>query len=187
MRCVSATASQSSRTFSCDPTPRTTRDVGLGGRRVSRLCPRRPGDARPSVFFTELLPRIEDANELRLTLYVIYALARRKGYPRFVTLRELRAEGPLVASMEDRGEDAAAGLGEALAAAVERGSLLRLEVERGGREETLVFLNSPADRRAVALIEQGQLPLGRPLPPESRRRRHSDTTSSTCTRRTSAP
>ena len=47
----------------------------------------------PSVFFSELLPQIEDAAELRVTLYLFYALGRRKGYPRFVTERELRAEG----------------------------------------------------------------------------------------------
>ena len=40
---------------------------------------------RPNVFFSELLSQIEDEAELRVTLYVFYALGRRKGYPRFVT------------------------------------------------------------------------------------------------------
>jgi DnaD/phage-associated family protein len=124
--------------------------------------------AVPSVFFSELLPRIEDADELRVTLYVLYALGRRKGYPRFVTERELRAEAPLLASLGDGGDEPAhERLKRGLDAAVERGSLLRLAVEHEGREEALVFLNSPSDRRAIALIEQGRLDLGRPLPAES--------------------
>ena len=52
----------------------------------------------PSAFFSELLPLIEDASELRVSVYLFFALGRRHGYPRFVTERELRAEGPLQAS-----------------------------------------------------------------------------------------
>ncbi len=121
----------------------------------------------PSVFFTELLPQIEDEAELRVILYVIYALGRRKGYPRFVTEAELRAEGPLLASLGDGADEAAvAALSRGLAGAVERGSLLAQEVEKDGRGETLYFLNTPSDRRAIALIREGRLDLGRPLPAE---------------------
>ena len=126
--------------------------------------------AIPSAFFTELLPLIEDADELRVTLYVIYALGRRKGYPRFVTLRELRAESPLLASLGNASDGATiARLERGLAGAFERGGLLRLDLEVGGRpeQETLVFLNAPSDRRARERIRRGQLELGRFLPHES--------------------
>ncbi len=43
--------------------------------------------AVPSVFFSEVMPQIDDPDELRVTLYVIYALGRHRGYPRFVTAR----------------------------------------------------------------------------------------------------
>ena len=121
--------------------------------------------AVPSLFFSQLLPVIEDVDELRVTLYVIYALGRRKGYPRFVTERELRAEAPLLASLGD-GQPAAEHLGRGLELAVARGTLLRLDVESEGRTEALVFLNTPSDRRAVGLIREGRIDLGRPLPPE---------------------
>lgn len=120
--------------------------------------------AVPSVFFSELLPLIDDEDELRVTLYVIYALGRRKGYPRFVTQAELQAESPLYATLGD-GDEAAARMSRGLAAAVERGSLLRLGVEQEGRTETLYFLNSPSDRRAVEQIRDGLIDLGRALPP----------------------
>ena len=125
--------------------------------------------AVPSVFFSELLPLIEDEAELRVTLYAFYALGRRKGYPRFVTERELRAESPLLASLGDGGSvPALDGLQRGLEAAVERGSLLRLDVEGdGGRREQLFFLNTPSDRRAVELIRTRQLDIGRTLPVES--------------------
>src|SRR3972149_1312115 len=55
----------------------------------------------PSLFFSELLPQIDDEAELRVTLYAFYALGRRKGYPRFVTESELRGGGPLLAAPGD--------------------------------------------------------------------------------------
>ena len=116
--------------------------------------------AVPSVFFSELLPRIEDEAELRVTLYVIYALGRRKGYPRFVTAKELGAEAPLLAALGDSGTAVERGL----AAAVARHSLLAIEVERDGRQDALYLLNTPTDRNAVESIRQGRLDLGRPLP-----------------------
>jgi DnaD/phage-associated family protein len=129
-----------------------------------------PANARatavPSVFFSELLPRIEDEAELRVTLYVIYALGRRKGYPRFVSERELRAEAPLLASLGE--DDEALGrLRQGLDAAVERASLLRVDVEHAGHEESLYLLNTPSDRRAAAQIRAGSIELGRPLAPDA--------------------
>jgi DNA replication protein len=122
----------------------------------------------PSTFFSELLPRIEDPDELRVTLYAFYALGRRKGYPRFVTRTELLAEAPLLASLGDGGEPLAhERLARGLLLSVERGTLLAVEVEHDGRVDCLYFLNTPSDRRAVDLIRRGDLDFGRPLPSPS--------------------
>jgi DnaD/phage-associated family protein len=126
----------------------------------------------PSLFFSAVLPLIEDASELRVTLYLFYALGRRHGYPRFVTERELRAEGPLLASL---GEEPVAELEKGLALAVERGTLIRLDLERPGGVEALLTTNTPANRRVFAQVRDGRLPLGRPLageaaPPAPQRR-----------------
>jgi DnaD/phage-associated family protein len=124
--------------------------------------------AVPSVFFSELLPQIENEAELRVTLYVIFALGRRKGYPRFVTERELRADGTLLASLGDGGDELPLSLlKRGLTEATERGTLLSLETEWQGRGETLYFLNAPAGRRAVEGIRAGRIDFGRPLPAES--------------------
>ena len=84
----------------------------------------------PNILFSHLLPQIEDADELRLTVYVIYALARRRGYTRFVSARELAAEAPLVSALGGGGPATTARLGRALAAAVGRHSLLALNIEQ---------------------------------------------------------
>jgi len=119
----------------------------------------------PSVFFSELLPQIEDVNELRVTLYLFYALGRRHGYPRFVTERELRAEGPLLASLD--AHEPLPKLKQGLALAVERGSLIRIEVEQNGMKEALFTTNTPANRRAFEQIRDGRIALGRALPQEA--------------------
>ena len=119
--------------------------------------------AIPSAFFSELMPLIDDEDELRVTLYVVYALGRRKGYPRFVTEAELQAESPLYAAQGD-GEEAPERVRKGLAAAVARGSLLRLDIEHDERQEALFFLNTPSDRRAVEQINDGRIDLGRVLP-----------------------
>ena len=117
----------------------------------------------PSVFFSQVLPYIEDDAELRVTLYVFYALGRRKGYPRFVTLNELRAESPLMATLGQDGESERLEAG--LALAIERGTLLSLDIEHDGRQERMYLLNTPSGRRAVEQLRDGRIELGRVLPP----------------------
>jgi DnaD/phage-associated family protein len=117
----------------------------------------------PSVFFSQVLPYIDDDAELRVSLYVFYALGRRKGYPRFVTMSELRAESPLMAALGQNGE--AERLEAGLALAVGRGTLLALDVEHDGRAERLYLLNTPSGRRAVEQLRDGRIELGRVLPP----------------------
>ena len=106
--------------------------------------------AIPSLFFTAVLPRIDDPAELVVTVYFFFAHARKKGQPRFLTYAELAADASLAEGALRRG----------LTAAVERGTLLRLAVERDGHGEELFFLNTPAGRRAVAAVKAGRLELG---------------------------
>ena len=72
----------------------------------------------PNVFFSRLLPRIDDIAELKVTLFVLARLYTKKGHPRFVTLAEL-ADDPALG--ERLGTAAPAVLGKALEAAAMRG------------------------------------------------------------------
>jgi len=119
--------------------------------------------AIPNLFFTTLLPRIDDPAELVVTVYFFFAQARKKGQARFLTYAELVADGSLAAALGSLEEG---GLRRGLDAAVQRGTLLRLAVEQDGDGEELFFLNTPGGRRAVAAVKAGRLELGR-LAPEA--------------------
>jgi len=116
--------------------------------------------AIPNLFFTALLPRIDDPAELVVTVYFFFAQARKKGQPRFLTYAELAADASLAAALGSLAEGA---LRRGLDAAVQRGTLLRLAVERDDGAEELFFLNTPGGRRAVAAVKAGRLELG-PFP-----------------------
>jgi len=125
--------------------------------------------AIPNLFFTAVLPRISDPAELVVSLYFFFVDRRKKGQPRFVTHAELAADDILVAALDSLGEGA---LRRGLDAAVERGTLLRLDVEpasrAGGQEgqgQELYFLNTPTGRGAVAATKADLEGLGRLLPP----------------------
>ena len=117
--------------------------------------------AIPNLFFTALLPQIDDPAELVVTVYFFFAQARKKGQPRFLTYAELAADASLAAAL---GSLAEGDLRRGLNAAVQRGTLLRLAVEQDGGAENLFFLNTPQGRRAVAAVEAGRLELGRVAP-----------------------
>ncbi len=112
--------------------------------------------AIPNLFFSQLLPQIEDLVELKVTLHVFWALAQKRGYPRFISLSELLSDAALVSGLKGPPEEA---LRRGLNSAVSRGTLLHLVLEQQGKADDLYFLNSEVDRRAVAQIESGQIEL----------------------------
>ncbi len=104
----------------------------------------------PAAFFTEVLPEIEGADELRVTVYALYALAR-PGKP-LMTMRasELAAEDPLARWFAHRGGREA--VRRALDAAVARGVLLALPLEDG---DALFFVHHDAGRRLRDRVASG--------------------------------
>jgi len=121
--------------------------------------------AIPNLFFTAVLPRISDPAELVVSLYFFFAHGRKKGQPRFLTYAELAADHVLAAALDSLGEDA---LRRGLDAAVERGTLLRLDAEpaaQEGQAQELYLLNTAAGRREAAAIEAGEQGVGQILAP----------------------
>lgn len=118
-----------------------------------------PTDGRrytvPAAFFARLLPLIDDLDELKLTLYCMWALQQREGDAPYLLLPDFTGE---TATMHGLSGEA---LTAALARAVARGTLLCVSVPLGERHEPLYFANSPAGRSAVARIQAGDwLPIG---------------------------
>ncbi len=117
--------------------------------------------AIPSVFFSDLLPRLaHDAVALGVTLYAFHALQRKKGFPRYLTSDDLVAEPALLSYLMNLDVDERA-IGAGLSAATEIGVLLPLTVEAEGRTIDLYFLNTPADRRGLEAARAGSIDLGR--------------------------
>jgi len=129
--------------------------------------PARPqSTAIPNVFFSDVLPRLaDDAVALGVTLYALNLIGRKKGFPRYVSARELAAEPGLASYFLTAGADDAS-LERGLARACELGVLLALTV---GAEcpEALYFLNTPADRRGLEAVRSGAAAPGpaAPSPP----------------------
>mgnify|MGYP005840650197 CR=1 FL=1 len=130
----------------------------------------------PNAFFSEVLPQIDSLAELQVTLHALRLLYRKRSYPRYLTVKELKGDAALVAGLRSAGGNPDELLPDGLRRAVERGTLLRLAVERGGRPEEVYFVNGEHGRQAVARILAGELDIGQSVaeasaslgPPERR-------------------
>jgi DnaD/phage-associated family protein len=110
----------------------------------------------PNVFFSRLLPEIDDIAELKVTLSVLTHLYAKKGHPRFVSLAEL-ADDPALG--ESLGKAATAALRKALEAATKRGTFLHLALDRNGQRYDIYLLNATAERQAAEDIQSGRTEL----------------------------
>jgi len=124
----------------------------------------------PETLFTDLLPVVDDLDELKLTLHVLYRLTQQQGRVRYVRHQDLLTDRLLLDGLS---RPTGATLEAALDRAVERGTLLRAEVEpRGGPPrppegpaptETIYFANTPRGRAALEAIRRGE-PLSEATP-----------------------
>lgn len=116
----------------------------------------------PDLFFSQLMPRIDNLPEMKVTLHLFWLLQGKKGHLRYASLQELREDPLLLAGLSVKDpEGKVAGrrpedlLDEGLERAVARGTLLRV----GDSQESWYFLNDPPSRQAVEEIERGELRL----------------------------
>ena len=113
----------------------------------------------PNLFFSSLLPQINDIAELKTTLHLLGALYRKRGYPRFITYRELLSNTSLIRSLKEAAKPPDEVLRQALEMATRRGTILHIVLDRDGVPEDIYFLNTDSDRQIVAKIQNGELSL----------------------------
>jgi len=113
----------------------------------------------PNFFFSTLLPQIGDIIELKTTLHILGALYRKRGYPRFVTYRELLTNTSLMHSLKATAKPPEEALCQALEMATRRGTFFHLVLDRDGVPEDVYFLNTDSDRQIVAKIQNGEISL----------------------------
>ena len=100
----------------------------------------------PAPLFGALLEQIDDLAELKCTLRILWLLQQKKGFPRFVTLKEARADRTLANALPPEPD----AIPKALDACVRRGTLTMAVSGTGGDEERLYALNTETDRLALS-------------------------------------
>jgi DnaD/phage-associated family protein len=115
----------------------------------------------PDVFFTEAIAHIDDIAELKVVLHILWLWRRRKGYPRYITLTELKNDTVLINSIKHEGiEDSLDEVLEhGLNLAVKHGMLLSLTCGDDEKTEYIYLLNTEAEKKTVERIEKGELVL----------------------------
>ena len=119
----------------------------------------------PNLFFSKLLPAIDDLAELKVTLHIFWLLHQKKGYLRYVSRRELEADGVLLGGLRGTGQGPEECLGQALERAVARGTLLHVTARQGDERDDWYFMNTDAGRKAVEKIRRGELELEAAISP----------------------
>lgn len=119
----------------------------------------------PEIFFTVLLPEIEDSAELKVTLHLFWLLAQKQGNPRCVSGNDLLADHVLLRGLKRRGDPRSPEdrLQQGLELALARGTLLRIHlrlVSEGDEQAEIIewyFFNTPRSRKVVNELQGGQI------------------------------
>jgi DnaD/phage-associated family protein len=111
----------------------------------------------PDLFFSELLPQIDNLAELKVTLHVFWLLYHKKGYPRYLTLRELQGDSTLLHGLQGLDTTPEEALHDGLQRAIARGTLLHLKSHDGAQQ--FYFANTAQGRQAVEQVQVGELVL----------------------------
>ena len=122
----------------------------------------------PNTFFSDLLPLIDDLDEIKVTVYAFWALNQKEGRFRYLSMEEMAADPLLMKGLRCDKRTPMETLTEALERAVARGTFLKVNVEFEQGIDSYFFLNSAKGRAAVSSIEAGDWqPSGDPTTPIS--------------------
>lgn len=110
----------------------------------------------PSLFFSDLLPIIDNLAELKVTLYAFWALSQKEGQVRYLRLTDFLNDTVLLSGLGSNPTVAAQTLADGIERAVARGTFLHINVESADGHMDLYFLNSEKGRAAVEGITRGE-------------------------------
>jgi DNA replication protein len=113
----------------------------------------------PAIYFSSLIPEIDDINELRANLYIFQMLYPKKGTPKFITFSELINNPGLTKSLQGFKDKQEQILHEVLKQSIDRGTILGLQMNKDGVTEELFLLNTEDNRKAIENIRDGTLQL----------------------------
>lgn len=117
----------------------------------------------PNLFFSDLLPIIDNLAEMKVTLYTFWALAQKDGQVRYLRLTDFLNDTEFVRGMGPTITLATQAVLDGIERAVARGTFLHVNVESADGKMDLYFLNTEKGRAAVEGITRGEW---RPTPDE---------------------
>jgi DNA replication protein len=120
---------------------------------------KQPATAIPNLFFSDLLPLLDDLNELKVTLHLFWLIGRKQGALRYARLSELLKDERLLAGLTAEPASGEEVLRAALERAIARGTLLHATVRRAETAEEWYMVNSPAGREVLGRLRDGDLDL----------------------------
>lgn len=111
----------------------------------------------PAAFFSDLLPLVDDLAELKVILFCFWALPQKDEKYRYLRWQDFASNEALMRGLAAcaPGGDPDAVLTAALERAVQRGALLRAELNLQGGVETLYFMNTPLGRVGAEQLQAG--------------------------------
>jgi DnaD/phage-associated family protein len=118
-----------------------------------------PGKERltriPLTFFKDLLPKIDDLSELKVTLYTFWMLDRMEGDVRYFQAKDILNDEIFCAGMGKNQKESKKNIQSGLDLAVRRGTFLAGEVKLLEGNTVLFFLNTPRGKAAIQAINHG--------------------------------
>jgi len=111
----------------------------------------------PNLFFSDLLPLVDNLAELKVTLHLFWLIGRKTGALRYARLDELVSDERLLAGLATSPLAGEALLRDALERAIARGALLHLTVQRAGATEEWYMVNSANGREVIEKLRAGEL------------------------------
>ena len=119
----------------------------------------------PNLFFSELLPAIDNIAELKITIYAFWALTQQDGAVRYLRLTDFLNDTTFISGLDSNTQAATEALLDGIERAVARGTFLHVNVEGADGQMDLYFLNSERGRAAIDGITKGEW---RPWPDEEK-------------------
>ena len=109
----------------------------------------------PTLFFKELLPQIDDLDELKVTLYALWQITRLEGEVRFLKEEDFSGDPIFMAGMGATTAAQQRAVRAGLELAVNRGTLLKTSVADKDDQLVIYFFNSPRGKAAVQSVADG--------------------------------
>ncbi len=109
----------------------------------------------PNLFFSDLLPQIDNLDEMKVALYAFWSLSQKEGHVRYMLLTDYLNDSLFMKGMGPTSILASENLIDGIERAVARGIFLQVNVESADGALDLYFINSDKGRAAVEGITQG--------------------------------